>query len=156
MIRLLSTLQGARRVWGGPILRLLDETGVAFVVGMTGSGTVSAISNEDGQPPKVDGSIDVLDLMAGGTLPRHNAAPAGDDQRQGVSESVHAVLDKLDQRRAGWKAAGTVGRRLVGPLDAQRGDLVVRAARALYEVELFDEENAIAAEGEARERDLEA
>jgi hypothetical protein len=137
MIRLVSTLRSARRAWAGPILRLLDETGEAFVVGMTGCGIVSAIANEQGHPSKVDGSIEVLELMAGGT--------------NGMTKASRAVLAMIDQLRdegiAGFDMADllrgaqdAVTRARSGPLDHRRLCATEAAAKLIIAVEQLDRE----------------
>jgi hypothetical protein len=97
MIRLLSTFAGARRAsLGGPIIRLLNDPEDAFIVGLPGSASIMAVDPATG---RADGAVKVVDLMAGDLVSSPPVA-AGDDQRQGVTEAGHAVLDIVDRERA--------------------------------------------------------
>jgi hypothetical protein len=146
VIRLLETLGGARRAWRGPILRLLDGGDVRYVVGMSGEGIVSAIGNDPCQPGGVDGSVEVLELMAGGT-----------NRPLTESKAAHAVLDRLDEKRTEWRnhpageapfvdglrqASAFVSAARTGDLESRRLWAIDAAARLLSSVELIDEELA--------------
>lgn len=152
MIKAYSTIGGARRASPqGPILRLLDDPEELFVVGLSGNGSVMAIDPATG---RADGTVKVLDLMAG-SLVASPPVEAGDDQRQGVTEAVHAVLDELDSSRAAWRRPGApdfqrqlgLASHLVtnarsGDLTSRRREAVAAVARLLDAIEKIDEELA--------------
>lgn len=92
MIRTYSTFAGAKRHnphRQGPIIRLLNDPEELFVTGLWGDSSIMAVDPKTGS---ADGSIKVLDLMAGGAV-------AGCDLRQGVTIGGHEVLDLVDSRR---------------------------------------------------------
>jgi hypothetical protein len=65
---------------------------------LTGArGVVSAIG---GEPPKVDGSVDVLDLMVGGTLAAHNALGPAFEEVLSIMGRTRAEGGSRDDLRA--------------------------------------------------------
>lgn len=88
------TLSGARRASPeGPILRLLDDPVNLFIAGLPGRGLIMAVDPRTG---KADGSITVLDLMAGDVRPAS------------ALRSILSLLGNVDHSRGGGENAARV------------------------------------------------
>jgi hypothetical protein len=141
VIRTYTTFAGARReAPAGPIVRLLADPEDLFVTGLRGGSSIMAVDPKDGS---ADGTIKVLDLMAGGAV-------AGCDLRQGVTIGGHEVLDLVDERRgeeieimseaalAENNLRGVRG----GDLQSRRTAAIATAARLILIVDEIDRELA--------------